>query len=252
MKSLFLAWQAPESTAHSRAWFPVGRLDAEPQSHRYSFRYTKGALSAQEMVGFEPLLAFPKFDEVYQSSELFPLFKNRVLSPKRKDFEEYINWLNLENGEGIPDPIEILSVSGGERQTDSLEVFPKVNTDSQGNFKVRFFLHGLRHLGAKAIERAGRLQVGEQLRVFVELNNPATRIAVSLMTEDYEMIGWAPRYLVDDLVRCVPNAPELSAVVARINPDAAPFNQRIMIDYTGRAPAGQEPMSTPDFQPLIG
>jgi hypothetical protein len=132
-----------------------------------------------------------------------------------------------------------------------MEVFPKINTDAQGNFKVRFFLHGLRHLGTKAIERATRLTLDEPLRIFVELNNPATRIAVPLMTQDYEMIGWAPRYLVEDLVRCVPSAPELSAHVAKINPDAAPYNQRILIDYAGRAPEGHEPMTTPDFQPLI-
>lgn len=252
MKSLFLAWQAPENNLHSRAWFPVGRLDAEPESGRYSFRYTQGALKAQQNVGFSPLLSFPKLDEVYESSDLFPLFQNRVLSPKRRDFKEYVQWLNLESDQQVPDPIEILSVSGGERQTDSMEVFPKVNTDSEGYFKVRFFLHGLRHLGEKAIARATKLVPGEQLRILMELNNPATRIAVPLLTEDYSMIGWAPRYLVEDLVRCLQyDAPELSVKVAKVNPEAAPFNQRILIDYTGRAPGGYEPMTTPDFQPLL-
>lgn len=251
MKTLFLAWQAPENPPHSRAWFPVGRLDAEPQTQRYSFRYTQGARNAEHKVGFRPLPAFPQFEKVYESTELFPLFKNRVLSDKRSDFKSYIQWLNLDTQDHTPDPIEILAVSGGERQTDSMEVFPRIKTDAQGNFQVRFFLHGLRHLGSKAIERARKLTVGEPLRIFVELNNPATRIAVPLMTEDYEMIGWSPRYLVEDLVRCVPFAPELSARVGRVNSDDAPFNQRVMIDYTGRMPEGHEPMSTPDFQPLV-
>lgn len=142
-------------------------------------------------------------------------------------------------------------VSGGERVTDNLEVFPKVTADATGHFHVRFFLHGLRHLGDKAIERAAKLEVGEELRILVELNNPATRLAVPLLTDDYQMIGWAPRYLVDDLINCVPHAPELSARVARINADAAPLNQRILIDYAGRAPMGTQPMSTPDFKPLM-
>lgn len=206
-------------------------------------------MSAKEDVGFEPLLAFPEFQKVYESDELFPLFKNRVISPKRGDFEKYIQWLDLDRGQA--DPVTILSVSGGERVTDNLEVFPKVNADAQGNFHVRFFLHGLRHLGEKAIDRAARLQTGEELRVMVELKNPATRLAVPLFTEDYQMIGWAPRYLVQDLIACVPHAPELSAKVARINTDAAPLNQRYLIDYMGRAPKGTEPMSTPDFTPLL-
>jgi hypothetical protein len=246
MKSLFLAWQAPSDSKKSRAWFPVGRLDAMPEHYR--FRYTQGALSAQRDLGFTPLLAFPDFDKNYESGELFPLFKNRVISPNRKDFEEYIHWLDLERGQA--DPIEILSVSGGERVTDNLEVFPKVAADAEGNFRVRFFLHGLRHLGKNAIERAARLEVGEELRILVELNNPATRLAVPLMTEDYHMIGWAPRYLVDDLIRCVPFAPELTAKIGKINLNQAPLNQRILIDYHGRAPQGVEPMSTPDFRPL--
>lgn len=249
MKSLFLAWQAPTDSARSRAWFPVGRLDAEPEISHYKFRYTQGALTAQKDVGFAPLLAFPDFQKVYESDELFPLFKNRVLSPKRTDFQEYIQWLDLDRGHA--DPISILSVSGGERVTDNLEVFPKVTADADGNFNVRFFLHGLRHLGENAIARAARLTAGEGLQVLVELNNPATRLALPLLTEDYQMIGWAPRYLVDDLIKCVPHAPEISARVARINADAAPLNQRYLIDYAGRAPKGTQPMSTPDFLPLV-
>lgn len=83
------------------------------------------------------------------------------------------------------------------------------------------------------------------------MNNPATRLAVPLLTEDYQMIGWAPRYLVDDLIKCVPSAPELSARIARINADSAPLNQRILIDYAGRTPLDHQPMSTPDFKPLM-
>jgi len=249
MKSLFLAWQAPSDSIRSRAWFPVGRLDAEPDAHHYRFRYTHGAVKAQEDVGFTPLLAFPDFKKDYQSNELFPLFKNRVISPKRTDFQEYIEWLDLDRGHS--DPISILSVSGGERVTDNLEVFPKVTADTEGNFHVRFFLHGLRHLGERAIERAAKLKVGEDLRVLIELNNPATRLAVPLLTEDYQMIGWAPRYLVEDIILCVPGAPRLSAQVARINAVAAPLNQRILIDYAGCAAKGTQPMSTPDFKPLL-
>lgn len=250
MKSLFLAWQAPNDCARSRAWFPVGRLDVETELPRYRFRYTGGALKAQKDVGFQPLLAFPDFQKDYVSDELFPLFKNRVISSKRNDFQEYIQWLDLDRGQA--DPVSILAVSGGERVTDNLEVFPKVTADVTGHFHVRFFLHGLRHLGDKAIERASCLKVGEELRILVELNNPETRLAVSLLTEDYQMIGWAPRYLVEDLITCVPIAPELSARVARINTEGAPLNQRILIDYTGRTLQGRQPMSSPNFTPLLG
>jgi hypothetical protein len=106
MNSLFLAWQAP-----NRAWFPVGRLDADLAHHHYHFGYTKGALKAQRDVGFAPLPAFPDFDATYESSELFPLFQNRVLTPSRKDFALYLASLDLP-AEGA-DPVEILAISGG-------------------------------------------------------------------------------------------------------------------------------------------
>jgi len=42
----------------SRAWFPVGRLDVESdeatREESYRFRYTGGAMTAKEAVGFDP------------------------------------------------------------------------------------------------------------------------------------------------------------------------------------------------------
>jgi hypothetical protein len=249
MKSLFLAWQAPTEAPKSRAWFPVGRLDADLEKPSYRFRYTQGALTAKQDVGFSPLLAFPDFQKDYRSGELFPLFRNRVISPNRRDFDEYIAWLDLDRNRA--DPIEILAVSGGQRATDNLEVFPKIITDQSGDFRLRFFLHGTRYINPLAMERLGKLKVGERLQICVELNNPATRLAVTLLTEDYVVIGWAPRYLVEDLIKCIPNSPDLCASVGHINSADAPANQRVLVDFSGRAPEGNQPMSTPDFKPLI-
>ncbi len=248
MRSLFLAWQASDGSPSGRAWFPVGLLEAAPERSDYRFRYIRGAMQAQQEAGFEPLLAFPDFKRDYRSERLFPLFENRVLSPKRRDFGDYIEWLDLDRDRA--DPIAILSVSGGQRMTDNLEVFPKVSADAEGHFRVRFFLHGVRHLDEQAVNRAIDMQSGDPLRVMVELNNPATRLAVSLFTDDYRMIGWAPRYLIGDLIASLARNPEIEAKVARVNVDA-PLNQRVLIEYNGRMPEGVEPMSGPDFKPLI-
>lgn len=43
VRTLFVAWQAGDS---SRAWFPIGRLDAEAAEDEYVFRCTRGALHA--------------------------------------------------------------------------------------------------------------------------------------------------------------------------------------------------------------
>jgi hypothetical protein len=252
MKSLFLAWQAPKDSNRSRAWFPIGRLDAESSGSEVTscrFRYTGGAIRAHEEVGFEPLVSFPEFEEDYSSEKLFPLFHNRVLSPKRPDFPEYIEWLGLSREEA--DPITILSVSGGMRVTDNLQTFPKIETAPDGSFQMRFFAHGLRHLQDASRERARELTPGEKLRIMIEVNNPATRLAVTLHTEDYIMVGWAPRYLSEDLVKCIPQAPEIEATVVKVNHLHAPLNQSILVEYTGKAPRDHKLMSSPDFTPLI-
>jgi len=245
MKTLFLAWQ---DRGPKRAWYPIGRLEADVPASHYEFRYTKGAESAQREAGFPVLPAFPDLHRRYESSELFPLFQNRVLDSRRKDFTDYLRWLDLSPNQG--DPIEILAVSGGQRQTDSLEVFPKIMKRADGSFVCRFFLHGIRHASKPAQERATQLREDESLRIAVELNNPATGVAIQLCSEDYQMLGWTPRYLVGDLVQAVAHAPVLQAKVVQVNEAGVPLNQRVLVEFSGSLPEGAEPMSSEPFQPL--
>jgi len=244
-KTLFLAWQ---DKARSRQWFPVGRLDVFQPDSLYRFRYVQGAKQAHEQTGFVPLKDFPDFGKSYEASELFPLFKNRLLTPGRKDFHEYLRLLDLS---GQPDPIDILSVDGGYRATDSFEVFPKIERQKDGGFCCRFFLHGSRYVSAEAQRRLERLQPEENLFVAVELTNPVTHFAVQVQTEDYYMIGWAPRYLIRDLVGAIANAPgNYQAKVVRVNPVPAPSKQRLLVELRGKWP-DYEPMTTEDFRPLV-
>ena len=247
MKTLFLGWQ---DTAATRAWYPIGRLDADVARSRFQFGYTHGAELAHEKAGLEPLDSFPDFLKVYESSELFPLFRNRILDEERRDFKEYLKQLDLSPEHA--DPLEILALTGGERQTDNLEVFPKIERHKNGGFRCRCFLHGWRHVNEAAQQKLIALKAGEQLRVALELNNPATVLAVQLETpEDYHMIGWAPRYLVKDLFKAICESPDdICATVVKVNPSPAPAKQRALIEIKGRWPVDYEPMSTPEFRLL--
>ncbi len=244
-KTLFLAWQDKRLT---RAWFPVGRLDVLASPRLYRFRYVHGAERANKQAGFEPLFDFPEWKRSYESSELFPLFQNRVISPERKDFADYLRMLDLPQ---TAEPAEILAVGGGYRATDNFEVFPKLERRPDGSFRCRFFLHGMRHVSPAALKRLERLQPGEQLYVTLELTNPATTLAVQIQTTDYHMIGWAPRYLVNDLVQAMAQAPQgYAAKVVRLNPLPAPSKQRLLVELSGNWP-DYEPMASGDFEPLI-
>lgn len=244
-RTLYLAWK--DKRLAGRPWFPVARLDVEP-SEIYRFRYIQGAKRAKDEAGFCPLLDFPDFQRDYRSGFLFALFRNRVIAPKRPDRKQYLDNLALSES---ADPFSVLSVNGGTRVTDAFEVFPKIEKDLDGEFNCRFFLHGWEHVGEAAHERILDLEPDEELRITLELNNPATGLAVQLQSNDYCMIGWTPRYLVADLATAVADAPaQYVAKVVRVNPAPAPWEQRVLVEFSGRWER-HEPMSSSDFEPLV-
>ena len=238
-QTLFLAWQ----DVRSRHWFPVGRLDADVDKPLYRFRYVGGAERAERQVGFRGLLEFPDLHGDYPSPELFPIFRNRVMSRKRPDFRAYVR--NLELSEDA-DPIAILSANGGRRRTDSYEVFPKIEPDADGYFQWRFFLHGSRHVDVKGRERIERLLPGERLSLIPDHSNPATDLAMQIRTDDDSMIGWSPDYFVRDLAAAM--VADCQATVVLVN-RRAPWNHRVLIEVPGKV-RGHEPMSGDDFKPL--
>lgn len=245
-KTLFLAWQDNEN---SKRWFPVGRLDADAENRQYSFRYTGGARCVAGMIGRPPVWDFPELDKAYQSAELFPLFQNRVLNPRRPDFARHLEYMDLpEYANGL----DMLSLNLGARVTDAYEVFPKLARGDDGGFVCRFFLHGGKHTSPAAQARVGGLRPGEELRAAVELNNPLGELALQLQSaDDYQMLGWAPRYLAPDLAQAeAPGA--LEARVVRVNPPPVPSEQRALVELRGRWPENYEPMSGEDYQPLAG
>lgn len=252
--SLFVAWQDKRSSSKTgpatRRWFPIGRL--EMQQGQYFFRYTKGALKARDEAGFEPLAAFPALNEVYESSDLFSVFRNRLPNPARDDYAAMVKRLDLPADH--EDPFEILALTEGARQTDNLEVFAPIRKGRDGRFRCRCFLHGWRHVSEEAQQCMVRLTADKPLQLALEFNNPATGEAIQLQTPgEYHVIGWAPRYLVHDLVAALWYSPAgVEARVVRFNPPPAPYNQRVMIEISGRLPADFDPMSRSDYRPLVG
>lgn len=246
MKTLFLAWQDREFT---RRWFPIGRLDADVERDFYQFGYIQGVKKAEREAGFKPLDAFPNLTHLYKAHELFPLFKNRVLNRERQDFSSFLQQLAISPEAG--DPLTILSVSGGSRRTDNLEVFPKIDKTEDNQFKVRFLLRGWRHLTDMTKERVKQLQVGEKLFLSVELHNPVTGIAIQVQTGQYEIIGWTPRYLVMDIMSAIgADHLEIAAKVVQMNPPPAPAQDRVLIEIAGKWPDNYTPMNGPDFKTL--
>ena len=242
-KILFLAWVDP----NSHSWFPIGRLTFDGDS--YKFVYTQGAYLAQQQCGFEPLLSFPQFEKVYISTQLFPVFSNRSMPRSRPDYSSFIQWLNIAEHEY--DPIAILARSGGERETDTLTVFPRPEPDNQGRYHFHFFALGLRHLPQFAIERINYLSQGEKLWLQSEFKNPH-ELALTLNTEDQYAVGYCPRYLyleVFDILRREPSLVDLR--VERVNLPPIPLQFRLLCHITVRHQDDLHPFSNQIYQPLI-
>jgi len=254
MKTLFLAWGIHHSDISIESdcahWFPIGRLDGEPEQSWFRFVYTRGVLAAQAATRFQPLDAFPRLGEVYESKELFSLFQNRLISPKREDYAEYLDRLDLSPEHA--DPFGILAVSGGSKQTDNLEVFPELQTSRDGSFSCRFFLRGWDYLNTSAQDRIQRLQTDEPLQVAVGLNYPTTGPAVELHAmDDSLMLGWMPRYLTHDVARTVSSGlGHFRARVVRVNQPPSPRSQRVLVELNGVFPAGHEPMKNEQLHRL--
>ena len=251
MKTLFVAWKDTENT---RGWFPVGRLDADVAGSFYRFRYVQGALEAAEQCGFAPFDSFPDFQQEYVGGELFPFFANRLQNSSRPSFREHLRRMELEpQAQEAFDPIEVLAVSEGRRATDNLEIFPKVERAASGVFAIKFFLHGWRHIHPDGAARILQLKARDPLGVAIEVTNQATIFAVQLQTPDRVVIGYAPRYLVQDLVQVIARCSiPVSASVSRLNLPPTPPSQRLLVSFEGCWPEGFSPMDGEQFRSLVG
>lgn len=241
-KIFFVVWQDPTT----RAWRPVARLVFDGKNYR--FRYTRGARKSNKFV---PFGAMKKLENEYVSPELFPFFKNRLLNSSRSEYADYARWLGLELGE--LNPLEELSRTAGQRQTDSIFVYPCPSPNAEGKFEMHFFVHGLRYLFDSHHPRIEKLRDGERLFPLLDVQNVADAHAVALRTDEPPVFcGYAPRFVAYDLASLLRNSGEESNLcisVSRYNADA-PLQFRILCKVIADWPLKFSPCSDDDFLPL--
>jgi hypothetical protein len=242
--ALFVAWRDPES----RRIFPVGRLLRIVSPFLgYEFAYIQGARIAAEQ-GFQPFLAFTELGEVYRSRELLPFFKNRVLSPSRPDYGEYVDSLALDAASA--EPMTLLAVSGGRRTTDLIEIFPDWLREQAGQrLRTRFLVRGVRHV-AGAEPRILSLRAGERLYCMRDVQNSVNPQAIALRAEDHAVIGFLPDYLAADVSALLEHDPETEVVVERVNPPPVFRHHRVLCSLSARAPREAVGFRSDTFRPI--
>lgn len=239
MKTLYLAWQDPVD----RMWRTVGRLTLD--NGKYKFVYTKGAKNAPR---FSTFGGMKKLDQPYESTELFPVFANRLLSERRPEYEDYLKWANLSRH----DITGVLSATGGKRVTDSFRVFPKPEPTPEERYEVTFFAHGLRYFPEEARRRVDALQAGERLYLMPDPQNEYDPMAILLRTGDpLFLAGYCPRFFATDFKQLLQLNPDQPAVVViRVNRDA-PLQMRLLCRLSSPWPAGFETCSGEEYKPLV-
>jgi hypothetical protein len=242
-KTLFLAWKDP--LGHS--WFTIGRLTKD--SDNYHFVYTQGVFEAQQKCGFQPLLSFPRLDKIYKSTQLFPIFSNRLMSRSRPDYLNFMQWLNISPESN--EPFAILARSGGERVTDTLAVFPYPELEEKGQYHLYFFSHGLQHLLHSSIERINHLETGEKLRFAHLVQDFDNLPALTLNTQDKLLVGYCPQYLYAGVFEILQyQNSNITVGVERVNKPPTPFQFRLLCKMTGNWSKDFRPFSTSQYQPV--
>lgn len=232
-------------------WGSVGRLEYDDGVYR--FVYTKGARTLE---GFRPFHGMEILDRIYESDDLFPIFKNRLMPASRPEYQAYLSWSGFDSSFDANDPlapISILGVTEGIRQTDSIEVFPCPVPDLDGCYLNKFFVHGLRYLPKSSHERLSRLEHDEPLSMMADLFNETDRRAVALRTTvgDRMIVGYVPRYLANDVWELLQgcNPEYMAVVVEQVNADA-PLQQRLLCRMNCCWPDGFQPCATEEFHPI--
>lgn len=240
--SVYLAWQAPDS----REWHVVGKLTKKDD--KYIFKYTQGALSSKKFIAFSGM---DDLSRVYVSNEIFPLFKNRLLSPKRPEYSKFIDWLQLPTDQVTP--INILGRSGAARITDQLQMFKKIKLDNERRFEHKFFAHGIGWLNQSAQDRVNSLNSGEKLYLCIDCQNEHDDNAIVIRTkEPHEIVGFCPRYISKYLIPLLMNDSDSIEITVDKITNSAPLNYKLLCTIHGYADEkfGPDIMNGKEFTPI--
>lgn len=228
VSNYFIGWQDPES----RSYYTVGRLSLladERGRSTWEFCYSRDA----EKRIVNPIVGFSKFDETYRSSELFPFFRNRLLSIKRSDYRSIALSLGFEELDTV-EPFEIMLRLEGRTSKDFFEVFRAPLVDLNREILLStFFVRGLRHIqGSDQVLKD--LTIGTDLVLCFEDSNSYDPNATIVLGPKGGEIGYIPAYFAP-VVRCVVDRGkvaigDIAVRVRKIGDLTEPIRQRLLVD----------------------
>lgn len=217
-RRFLVVWQDPDT----REFVQVGELVASDDGERtYEFRYTA---DAELNPRFRAFPAFPDLHRVYRQSELFAFFQNRVMSPRRPDYSDYLTALGLDPE--TPDPVEMLARTGGVRATDTIQVVPAPEVSGHRE-RLHFLASGVRHVDPEG-QRLRQLSPGTRLRIRPDGGNDFDPRALLLDVRTEEPVGYIPSYLLDYVHKRLGQGGHIDIVVEQVNGPEVPAHLRLL------------------------
>lgn len=216
-RELLVVWQDPSS----RRFIPVAEL-SQLSDGTFAFRYLPAALVAPN---FFALVEYPDLERTYVSETLPVFFANRVMSPDRYNYAQYLGWLGLEAADPKDVPIEVLARTGGGRATDTFHLVDRPLRD-ESEFVSRFFISGIRYVESSD-EITSALRAGDRLELRRQPDNPINRRAVIVDVDNGQQLGWVPDWLCGEVSDLLDAGWRLQLVAERVNP-SAPAHTRVL------------------------
>lgn len=184
-KSIYLAWQ----DQNTRGWHIIGQLVRTGEG--FEFRFTMGV---NNISSISIIPSMPEHDKVYRSTELFALFRNRLMPKSRPDYLNYLRWVGVNKDHPLVE-METLAISGGERETDFFRIVPIPEKKENGEFAFKFFVNGISHMSEEAKKRIQELQKNDRLYLVHDFQNKEDKLALMLRVDDpHCLIGYIPAY----------------------------------------------------------
>jgi len=244
-RRLYATWRHPGGLIR-----PVGILtrhvaDQPDGEARFRFVYLK---AAEQLDGFHNLPGLPDLYRVYESDDLFPVFRNRQMPRRRPDYAEYVSELDLDVD---TDPFEVMARGEGQRATDRIEVFAYPDRTSEGDITTLFLARGIRHLDGAA-EAVSRVERGDVLNLIDDADNDVNPRAMLMSNRTGGTVGWVPDYLVDMIHELRDSfGVDVGITAEHVNPETTPPHMRLLCRLRAPWPDGYEPLSAPEFQPIV-
>lgn len=180
---LLLIWKDPET----RRNYTVGKLT---RGDCFTFQYYGEAENAEE-AGWKLLGAFPTYQE-YRSNTMFPVFSSRLPDKKRRDIQNILEKYGLMEY----DEFELLRRSGARLPIDTYEFIDPIPPDDT-EVEREFYITGIRYHSACQGSDCGALpgvKVGDILLLEEEPENAYDPMAIRVLTQEREVLGYVPRY----------------------------------------------------------